>query len=173
WSGHQEHRVQMDAQWALGDGLRRGLLREVLGENHDVIFGSETLFGPLNHRFRTRLPYVLAFGYQLGSTLHALVGDDPPAAQRSGERCAIFNLGISVFDLVCDTAPSLRRKLGDVFDENVLRNLMADAGSAQELDRVADGVDCAELSFLLCLIAAFFKLATRGETAGSPPELAN
>jgi hypothetical protein len=146
-------------QKGIGERLKRQLLRKVLGESDYAFLSSEAIFGSSNHHYRSKVPFVLAFGYELGGGLYDLLGGPREQTASIGELCSVFNLGICTFDLICDHYPDLFGEFSEKFNENVLLRLGKDAGACQTLAASADQVPTPELRLLLKIISwVFFKL---------------
>lgn len=145
-------------QRELGSRLKGELLRQVLGPRDYALLNSETIFGPSNNRFRAKISLVLAFGYELGAGLHTVLGGRrTDQTAKAGELAAVFNLGISTFDLVCDHCEDLFGEFSETFNEEVLRSLGHDSQAPQMLAAKAEDVAAGELRLLLKLIAWFFQ----------------
>jgi hypothetical protein len=147
----------MAAQRAAGERLRDGVLFEVLGPDDFARLGSESIFGASNGRFRRRLPFVLAFGFELGQGLNALASHRrSERTEETGAVSAVFNLGVSIFDLLADTDPEGFDELSERFDASRLRGLR-DASIDPGAIIPDDSAGLApEVRILLKLIAAFF-----------------
>lgn len=173
WPDRPRHRRHLNAQRALGERLRDGELRSLLGDAGFALLRSRKLFGISNRRVSERLPLELALGYELGVGLHALTHDDDAAAALAGTRCAVFNLGVTLFDVVCDHLPDLVAGLCAVVDEARLRDLVEDPAAAERLAHDAAGLDQPELRLVAGVIAAFFTraMAEDERPVASPPEL--
>jgi hypothetical protein len=159
WPERAQYRRYIAQQHALGERLGEQVLLPAVGERDAALLRSEAAFGAANQRVRERLPIVLAFGHELGSVLHAIIGGQPAARYAVAERCAVFNLGVSLFDVVCDACPDLRPRLIEAFDEHLLAGLASGTLGAGDLARTADAEPSVELRVLLKVIAAFFDLA--------------
>ncbi|HWH94860.1 MAG TPA: hypothetical protein VNT03_13455 [Baekduia sp.] len=91
---------------------------------------------------------------------------------QAGTRCAIFNLGISFFDIVCDHLPQVAVRLGGLLDEHVLRDLAGAPGRVARLARDAEALADPELQLLLGVVAAFYALGpAEGEHSGLAEQL--
>jgi len=156
WSDNRSYQTFMKEQKARGEKLKAELLQEVLGHRDYAWLSSETIFGATNQRFRTRLPFVVAFGYELGASLYGLLDGQPNQLADIAELCAVFNLGISVFDLVYDNYPDLFAEFSAVFNETTLHRLEADAEISREIEHHLNNVSAGELRVLLKLIIWFF-----------------
>jgi hypothetical protein len=158
WPERARYRRYMGAQRELGERLRQSLLVPAIGEADAALLGSETPFGPANQRVRDRVPVVLAFGHELGAALCDVVAADAGTGGAVAERCAMFNLGVSLFDVVCDSCPDLQPRLVAAFDERMLAELTQGLRPVRDFVRTADDEATPELRVLLKIIAAFFDL---------------
>lgn len=77
-----------------------------------------------------RLSSVLSFGYDLGTSLAALLCCPASSAELSGRLCALFNVGITLFDRVCDDTEEGAALARDLIEEEGLRRLIREAGTA-------------------------------------------
>lgn len=163
WASGDAYWDYMRDQNELGRRLAREALRERLSEDVVAAIGAEAIFAASNRKFRRRMPVALAFGYTLGSELMLLPNDG--RGQGRSLLCSFFNLGISVFDLVCDSDDELVAELGRAFDGASLTQLSADPKTATDvLRRRASGTASMEIRFLLALIAIFFEEARQTDT---------
>lgn len=144
-------------QRELGAKLKGELLPRILGPRDYALLNSETVFGPSNNRFRAKISLALAFGYELGSGMHAVLGGRSDQTTKVGELSSVFNLGISTFDLICDHYKDLFEEFSETFNEEVLRHLGQDPKAPQVLAATAEGVEASELRLLLKIIAWFFQ----------------
>ena len=173
WPERERYRETVRRLTATGSELRASLLRAILPEDDFTALAGEAIFGPANRRFRTRLPLVLAFGYEIGYCLHRLGRGQAPEAHRIGEICSLFNTGVSVFDLVHDSS-TLAGRFAEVFDDSLLDQLVERPrvhaeGLTHRLENQAD----IELRFLIAIIARFFSLVGESHwTSGRQQSLA-
>jgi hypothetical protein len=130
WPRAEAHFPLMQQQLDLGNSLGRRLVREILGDCDYRHLMSDVAFGTSNGRLRSRLPYVLAFGFEIGNGLARAYGATPHQARTAGRVCAVFNLGIALFDLTCDSCPELAGSLHTALDERSLRRLSGTTASA-------------------------------------------
>lgn len=175
WVQPVHHSTFMQEQKALGEQLKRDLLSQVLDPADYLYLSSESVFGASNQRFRARLPFVLAFGYELGSGFYQRLNSthSDAVAERKhveiavAELCSIFNLGISVFDLIYDHSPDLFEQFSQVFNEDKLLQLQIESQAFQQVKAEIAELPAIELRILLSLIVGFFaKLQTL-----KPPDL--
>jgi hypothetical protein len=156
WPEVDAYTTYMRGQAEVGQRLEKELLRVRLPARDAVELGSEAIFGAANTRFRRRLPLVLAFGYTFGFQLVRLIGGRDAKADRIGRLTAVFNFGISVFDLVCDGDPQVADELHAAFDATALEAISVDRRQVEVLRRRADNVETSEIRLLLRLISMFF-----------------
>jgi hypothetical protein len=173
WSDQATYRSTMLEQARRGDELRMAVLSRVLGPAELRLLGSESIFAAANRRFRTRLPLSLAFGYELGRAFAAAAPNcDGEAMQQALELAALFNFGISTFDLLHDTMPQAASAFSACFDRDVLSRLH----DGEAMETVAGAAALAtdpETRILLRIIATFYAelhaLTRRQQRDGAPP----
>jgi hypothetical protein len=171
WPVADSHRLFIRHERDVGEHLKSDLLTLVLGRADYAQLNSETIFGAINQRFRARLPLVLSFGYELGSGLYGLVNGAPGRAAEIAELCAVFNLGVSIFDLVDDEYPDLFESFSQIFSEETLNRLRDDPGAYLDLERSGSSETLAvELRILLKIIAWFFSKLELFYKAGASKE---
>jgi hypothetical protein len=156
WPKTDLHNAFMKQQRVIGERVKSELLLEVLGPTDYACISSETIFGASNQRFRSRLPFILSFGYTLGSGLHNLLDDQSDHVAEVGRLCSAFNLGISIFDLIYDNYPDLFEDFSKKFNEKTLHQLGDDPRTSQDLSSSLDDVSADELRLLLKIIIWFF-----------------
>lgn len=157
WPDAASQRAFMGFQRNLGEHLRDTVLLDVLSRNDFVHVSTESIFGASNRRFRRRLPFVLAFGHELGGGFYdALTKGSGTRRAEVAEACAIFNLGVSVFDLISDTDPALFAQVSTLFDAEHLSRMLGEPTSTVQLVSAAGETPTIEVRVLLKLIAAFF-----------------
>ena len=142
-------------QQRCGNELRQTVLPRVLGAEF-CLLGTESLFGVANGRFRSRLPLALAFGYELGRTFAAQPSTDGAAAQPVFELAALFNLGISMFDLLLDSMPKAASGFSASFDRRTLSHLHDDGEAIEAVLNAAASAAEPETRILLRIIASFY-----------------
>jgi hypothetical protein len=148
-----EQRRFLETQRTRGEDIRDRVLLPVLGQSASEWLVSPSIFGAANRRFRAHTPLSLAFGYSVSELLQGANGGiDPQAADAS----ALFNFGISMFDLLHDTLPELAPSFRTFFDEDRLGDLVKDAESAGRLAELASCATDPEIHLLLLTIAAVF-----------------
>ena len=157
WPVEALQRAFMAEQRALGEDLRQEILPAVLGPTDFARLHSEALYGGTADVVAKRIPFVLAFGYELGFGLHGLRGAEPHLRADVGQLSATFNLGISLFDSVCDRCPAAIDPLLKVLDQPMLVRLQDTTCACDELRDVAEDQEMGELRVLLKIVAAFFQ----------------
>ena len=156
WVDKAEYREFLERQRGLGMRLRDEWLPQALGENDYLCLNSERGFRAANSQVRAKMPLVLAFGYELAGSLAALCRCKSRRSEQAAVLCALFNFGISLFDIVVDQSPQLVGTLARHVNERTLRHLDADAAAVAELHRSWAQVEDDELRILLKIILAFF-----------------
>jgi hypothetical protein len=151
WSSGEAHAAALEAQRSIGLALQESVLREALGVEAHALLGTDAIFGRSNARIRRRLPLVLAFGHTLGAGFAAMLGATEERARAAGEACALFNLGISIFDWITDGGPEPSRALERAFDARALERILE--GEALP---APPGDAPGEIVVLLRIIAGFF-----------------
>jgi hypothetical protein len=103
----------------------------------------------------SRLPFVMSFGYEVGCGMHAVV-EAPEAGRAAAARlCALFNLGIALFDQVSDQSPDGHERLTAAFDKRTLVRLLEDPEESLRLLGWRGGDAAVDLLFRV--IGAFFQ----------------
>lgn len=154
---HRAHRAD------LGDDLSRTLLAKVLTPADRQYFLSDVAFGAAADQMTAKVGRCLAFGYELGVALHRVVtGEEGSlvepcsrAEARVAEACALFNLGVALFDLVHDELPEQANALTQVLNGDVLVDVLTSRQATAELAATAAVLEPRELRLLNCLVAAF------------------
>ena len=169
----REYLDMMADQSRLGNQLISEVLRPVLGFGDYAQIRSESMFGVTNTRFQQRLPFTLAFGYELGLGLLRLQAEENALARERAKLCGLFNLGISLFDLLHDHHPDLVESFSEVFDEPVLTRVQNDPKALSELESEIENLEAPELRVLLRIIVAYFRGVYRhcGSTGGDSERL--
>lgn len=147
----------MRQQQGQGKDLKETLLLPMLGPVDYACLNGEAIFGSANHRFRSRMPQVLSFGYEIGRGMRTLRKNIYAEQDEQIARlCALFNLGISVFDMVYDLYPGLSKQFAEIFNEQTLLAMRSASKTKILQNIVVDELLADELRILLKLIAAFF-----------------
>jgi hypothetical protein len=146
----------MQQQKLQGEELKHDLLQGVLGEDY-VLLGSEAVFGRSNRHFRIRLPYSLSFGYGLGTCFYELFKGEEEWKSEVARLSSLFNLGISIFDLIIDCFPDLFYHIIDIFNEKSLKQMINDPSTLKTIESHNASLSKRELRILLRLVIGFFK----------------
>jgi AMMECR1 domain-containing protein len=133
--------IHMREQAVRGQELVRQIIVPVLSDDDGV-----------GARFKAQLPFIAAAGYDLGFGIHAFAYHHYGRAQDVGRLCSLLNVGISVFDHVCDSG--LSASLVPFFGEDTLRRLIDKPEEVRESD--FEIVTQPRVRFLLSLVRAFF-----------------
>jgi len=157
WPATQEHALFLQREQKRGRELADQLLWELLGPSDFAYLNSEASFGRANQRVRRRLPFVLAFGFDLGQGFCEISAADNYACQRAAELSALFNLGVSLFDLTYDEFPLQFDELGEVFDADMLTCLGADSMAARQAREQWQMLANEDIRVLLTIVAGFFE----------------
>ena len=160
----------LHARQIRGQALADDLVVRHLGRDDYWWLDASTVFGGKTKRFRTSLPNKLSFGFDLGSGM-----SDGPANRRSASGCALFNLGITMFDSLCDRTPGGRQQLSGFVHPDSLRGLCMDSKAIERLRSQAEAVKYFELRCVLKIVAGFFSdmrdlAEPAGHVAGSQLE---
>jgi hypothetical protein len=156
WIEKSRYEEFLEQQKSLGCGLRDRLLPAALGGDY-LCLNSERLYGGMNGRVRGKIPQVMAFGFALCDGLASPFQPDPERARKAAALCALFNLGVSLFDILIDQAPELMETFAVYFNESTLRSLGADRERSAEVHSFASQVENDEIRILLKVIAAVFE----------------
>lgn len=156
WPRGEEQGAFVSEQRTKGEALRDAVLMRHLADEDRRWLASPALFAAANRRFRSRVPMALAFGHELSVGLQALDRHETDAAV--AQACAIFNFGISVFDLLHDTHPQLSSRFASYFNRDVLLRLHSDPAAPSEVRESARAAKEPELRLLLQVIATFYEL---------------
>ncbi|MFJ9080698.1 hypothetical protein ACIRO3_36500 [Streptomyces sp. NPDC102278] len=155
WPASDLHRSHMAQQGTLGAALRRDVVEPCLADSDRQLLYGETCWGPANRSVRRRLPHALAFGHGLARVLRNLVCDDSPQTDTE-ETSALFNLGVSLFDLAHDGFPDVASRIGELLPEEMVARAAAGDPVGTELARsAADSAD--EVRLLTAVVEGFFK----------------
>jgi hypothetical protein len=117
-------------------------------------------------RFRAQLPFIAAAGYDLGFGIHAFAYHHYGHRQAVARLCSLLNVGISLFDQVCDSG--LAATLLPFFSEDTLRALMNEPERANKADFGAGALP--RIQLLLSVIRTFFAELHSSSTARRPSE---
>ena len=101
WINDMEYRNFMNQEGKLGHELKNNLLKKILYEDFSLL-NSGGIFGNQNRKFVNRLPFCLSFGYSFGYNLACIYGYEEQTKKQAAELSSLFNLGISIIDLIVD-----------------------------------------------------------------------
>jgi len=157
WIEASSYLTLIHEQQIQGENLKKIILGSALGSVDYGYLNGEAIFGSSNRRFRSRIPKVLSFGYELGYGIR-FIGKDTIDEQdkQIAHLCALFNMGISVFDLMYDLYPGLSQQFTELFNEQTLDVICDTADVTLLQDAAVDELSTTEIRILLKLIAAFF-----------------
>lgn len=164
-----QQQVFMREQRQIGMHLRQSVLQPSLGVNDFAHLHCETLFGAVGPHLQRRLPYMLAFGYELGLGFRRLQGHGGNT-EAIGRLAALFNVGISLFDLLHDSFPELVSTFTSHFDAGTLDDVTRSAEAARALNADIDSVRDPEVRILLRIIVAFFDGIRRSRRGRALPK---
>jgi hypothetical protein len=151
WIDGDPYREILMARKTLGERLSREI-QIPLAELPDA--GARSIRTQL--RLRSSWSRRLAFGYELSFGFHGFLAGKEPSQSDSAVMGAIFNLGIALFDHVCDNLSEGPRDLACFFDENMLLRLSTTPGAHIDLATDAQRIPDAEIRLLLLTVSAFF-----------------
>jgi hypothetical protein len=155
WPDTKEYKDYVEKQKKIGDKVKIEILRDIFGDTDYAYLNSELIFGAGNRRFRTKLPYVAAFGYKVGLTMHNLIGGKEDGYEVS-KISSIFNIGISIFDYIYDTNFELFHEFKNIINEKVLLIISNDKETCEKLQVSCNNINSIELRLLSKLIIWFF-----------------
>ena len=151
WVGDNIYWESIRARRIHGEALAETLVAGLLGRDDFWWLDGSNVFGTKKKPFRVSLPGVLSFGFDLG------LGMAGGAMSDEGARlCALFNLGITMFDAFCDVAPDGPRELSTVVHPAALAVLFHDSAAVDRLRGRAEAVKNFELRCVLKIVAGFF-----------------
>ncbi|MEO1188999.1 MAG: hypothetical protein AAFW60_07995 [Pseudomonadota bacterium] len=156
-------------QRRLGNQLSQTVLRKAIGETDFAHLHSETVFGPVGPHLQLRLPYMLAFGHELGLGFRRLQGKGNNA-ESIARLAALFNVGVSLFDLLHDSFPDLASMFSSYFDGELLERSIHNPDGMSSLKADIECVPEPELRILLRIITAFFDGVRRSRRGRPIPE---
>lgn len=155
WPDAAEQLTFTTAKRLRGKELRDRVLLPALREEDRRWIVSPAIFGASNRRFRAKTPSALAFGLDISKGMQMIAGR--PVRQDVAEACAVFNFGISIFDLLHDTQSDLVADFTAQFDQSVLSRLNSDPDFPRRLVENSAGSDVPEFRLILQTIAAVYQ----------------
>ena len=155
WPSLVEHQAFTTAKRIRGEELRDRVLVSALRAEDRRWLLSPAIFGASNRRFRAKTPSALAFGWDISTGMQAVAGHSTRLDM--AEASAVFNFGISIFDLLHDTQADMTGDFATYFDGHVLSRLHSEPYFAIELTEIAAGSDVPEIRLILQVIAAVYR----------------
>jgi hypothetical protein len=157
WHSRAAHAAFWKDEKAVAERLRDTVLLEALGADDFAVLNSEAVFGQAR-RVVQRAPLVLGFGYELGWCLCALAdpNGDPELREKAAVLSALFNFGISLFDLVLDSYPEAKPELANRFGGDLMERLMREPGAVESFGGEVARVEPREMRILMKVVANFF-----------------
>jgi hypothetical protein len=153
WIEKSRYEEFLRQQRSLGCGLRDRLLPAALGTDY-LCLNSERLYGGMNGRVRAKIPQVMAFGFALCNGLASPFRPDSERGEKAAALSALFNLGVSLFDILIDQAPEMMETFAVYFNESTLRSLGEDRSHTGAIHSLASRVNNDEIRILLKVIGA-------------------
>jgi hypothetical protein len=157
WSDDVAYQTYMQKQANLGEEFKVCVLREMLGKEDFAHLNSELIFGASNHRFRQRLPYMAAFGYELGLVMHTLLEGDDQDGEVVARLCAAFNIGIALFDHIIDSQREILSQLSVIINGDNLSAMLVDEKVCKHLSMKCNLLDIVEARILSKIVIWFFR----------------
>ena len=157
WQSLAKYETCRKEQNDLGNGIKIGIFKDILGKEDYALLNSESIFGVGNTRFRRKFPYMAAFGYKIGLIAQILNNAEIVYAKDVSEVSSIFNVGISIFDYICDEDPKKFDYLKMLINEERLLDISRDESRMNEFQLVCDATTSSELRLILKIIAGFYK----------------
>ena len=155
WPAPKVQRKVMRGQWMRGEVLERQILLPALGAADFAWVHSDAAFGGRGARLGRSLPYVLAFGYELGGTLQTGRGDGGIVGDEWPRLCGLLNVGVTLLDRLVDGSKIGPGVLQSIVDVRVLAALASDSGEVARL-RLASARSQPDARVVTRLIVAFF-----------------
>ena len=155
WPASGEQEAFTAAKRRRGEELRDRVLLSALRPEDRRWLLSPAIFGASNRRFRAKTPSALAFGRDISTGMQAVSGH--PVRVDVAEASAVFNFGISIFDLLHDTQPDLVENFATHFDRHILSRLHSEPDFAVELAEIAATIDVPEFRLILQVIAEVYR----------------
>jgi hypothetical protein len=156
WMPGQLYKQLLYEQRARGAVLRCQILHPILGNTDYAYINSEVVYGRANYRFRAHLPLIASFGYEMGFGIHSYLYEDENRRQDVARLCALFNLGISLFDFTCDKSRASFEELSRALDEDTLYKLINESGACLRLADATANLRRPEMRLLLKIVCSFF-----------------
>ena len=173
WPRRARAQLLSGDQRARGEHFLERDARGFLGHEDYARLGSEGIFGLRNARLRNRLPVVAGFGHELGNGLHGWLRCPFGTRALAAELCATFNLGVVLFDRICDTLPGGAARLERLFDATTLEHLFADPAHAAGRFALDAARERPEFGILAKTVLRFFQLLRAHAQGPAQRELAS
>jgi hypothetical protein len=141
------------------DGVLLGdqLLSPALGEA-DTTWLHCPVHGSLPSKLRDdTTPLVLSFGFDIAGGLQSMLRSGGVSGHQVCAVAALFNLGISYFDLLCDTDEKNIAVIGRYLSRSSLQELMDNMDAGLALTKTASNVADTGVRILLKIIGTFFQ----------------
>ncbi|MBF9254999.1 hypothetical protein I2I11_16970 [Pontibacter sp. 172403-2] len=158
WLNSDEYSALWSGQKEEGLVLRNSLLKDALGPDDFAVINSEAAFGKLNHVLKHKLPFSLAFGYELGAGFHTLVSGDQERKHQIAQTTSLFNLGISLFDFFLDSSEEeVKDEFKSIFNSQALHEIQGNKHAGSIFYKRCDTIEQNEIRILLKVIACFYQ----------------
>jgi hypothetical protein len=154
WPKDQEYRNFVEGERKLGNEIKSEVLLSVLGQRDYGFLNSELSFGSNNAKLKKRIPYVVAFGYEISKIICELIA--PKQICTVTKISSVFNFGISLFDYVCDSNPLLFSQFMNTMNRRVLLEITTDEEACKLRLHKCDMIDVTELRLLTKVVLWFF-----------------
>jgi len=140
-----------------GEKIKQEVLLTVLGEHDYSIINSESAFRLSNQQLRTKIPFALSFGYSIGEFFLEIFNKslNKESTKEICSLCALFNLGISIFDLLNDQLPLEFDELSKIFPLAILRSMNKGRKMFPIHDQLYE-IEKTEIRILLKIINHFY-----------------
>ncbi|GAO45409.1 hypothetical protein [Flavihumibacter petaseus] len=152
WLGPEDYKDQRRIQLENGNQLKTELLPSILGKKDYQLLSGELLFGKYNQQFKRKLPFALAFGDTIGNGLYDVYNAACHYKKQVTNLCALFNLGISLFDFLLDQSGNKA-----TFSKLITKELLSGLQKQEHASSLRK-ISSPEHRVLLKIIAAFYRL---------------
>lgn len=155
WPSSDNQQKYLRRQRVLGEKLKSELLIPSLRHEDREWIASPSIFGASNRGFIRRVPLTLAFGHSVSMALQTLGGEKADA--RKAEACALFNYGVSVFDLLHDSQPHVASEFNRYMNAEIIDKLNSDRGTVIGLANSLSDCDRPEIRIVLQAIYEVYR----------------